>query len=448
VSNNPLVYWDPTGHVQQGDETLSPSAQAKIIALTSDWYSASGNTARQTAIHEEADRIRKADKEAQKTASSKARISKIPAADQAQTKFVMQVAVNALAKLNGKSLNAAAWSGVLKSAPYGGVTSTPNMSNSTRNKTLVSVTTTLAGTTWTTSYNSKKKTISVNAPEANSAFWTNKALKMHQLSPGDEWYRDEEYLSLAESQMEWELGKASIKMNNWMETAPNQLRLLQYLVYAPTTGAWDPDTYDALQVQITKFKYSDAYSFSMKRDLFMQLVAQEGKVPQWAKDGDAFLARSGLNDEIKKFNYGMIIYASLRAYENNEVFEGNSRGLVKDGLGDISGNSYAVTQKGIATIKQHLNSTNMNASENYAMIKRLEYALQNGQKITGADASFYLHELKETALMQNGLSYDAAHQMALDFYGASPFSVYDPSIINRFPEKFNNNWRDFWGITK
>jgi hypothetical protein len=59
----------------------------------------------------------------------------------------------------------------------------------------------------------------------------------------------------------------------------------------------------------------------MQRDLFMQLVAQEGKVPQWAKDGDAFLARTGLNDEIRKFNYGMIIFASARAYENNRAFE-------------------------------------------------------------------------------------------------------------------------------
>jgi hypothetical protein len=46
---------------------------------------------------------------------------------------------------------------------------------------------------------------------------------MNQLSPGNEWYRDEEYLSLAESQMEWELGKGSIQMNNGMKTEFNQL---------------------------------------------------------------------------------------------------------------------------------------------------------------------------------------------------------------------------------
>jgi hypothetical protein len=146
VSNNPLVYWDPTGHVKAGDEKLSPYAQARIITLTSDWYAANGNTARQLAITTEADRIRKEDKEAQNTTSSKARTPKIPVADQAQTKYVMQVAVTALNLLNGKSLNAEAWSGVLKSAPYSGVSSTANMSNSTRNKTLVSTTTTFAGT--------------------------------------------------------------------------------------------------------------------------------------------------------------------------------------------------------------------------------------------------------------------------------------------------------------
>jgi hypothetical protein len=145
--------------------------------------------------------------------------------------------------------------------------------------------------------------------------------------------------------MDWELGTGPIQMNNWMKTEPNQLRLLQYLVYAPATGEWGPDTYDALQVQITKFKYGDEYSFSMKHDLFRQLVAQEGQVPQWLKDGDAFLARSGLNDVIKSANYAMIIYASARAYENNRAFERKYADV--DSSNILSKNGGDIDSKGI-----------------------------------------------------------------------------------------------------
>lgn len=40
VLNNPLIYWDPTGHWEQGDKDLNVEAQAKIIALTSAYYNA------------------------------------------------------------------------------------------------------------------------------------------------------------------------------------------------------------------------------------------------------------------------------------------------------------------------------------------------------------------------------------------------------------------------
>jgi hypothetical protein len=124
------------------------------------------------------------------------------------------------------------------------------------------------------------------------------------------------------------------------------------------------------------------------------------------------------------------------------------KGLVKEGLGKISGNTYKVTRAGIEAIKKHLDIHGMNSPENAAMIQRLEKALQNGQELTGADASFYLHELKESALKQGGVAYDAAHQAALDFYEVSPYSIYHPEVIQRYSEWFNSNWFDFWGIGK
>ena len=80
------------------------------------------------------------------------------------------------------------------------------------------------------------------------------------------------------------------------------------------------------------------------------------------------------------------------------------------------------------------------------MIARLEQALVNGEKIVGADASFYMHELAETNLMNGGLDYSTAHLQALQKYDVSPFSVYHPDVIKEFPSEFNDLWRRFWEI--
>ena len=51
------------------------------------------------------------------------------------------------------------------------------------------------------------------------------------------------------------------------------------------------------------------------------------------------------------------------------------------------------------------------------MIERLQTAMNNGEKITGADASFYMHEIAEASMMKGSVydleSYNLAHQMAL-----------------------------------
>jgi hypothetical protein len=127
--------------------------------------------------------------------------------------------------------------------------------------------------------------------------------------------------------------------------------------------------------------------------------------------------------------------------------DGAGNGLVKEGLGKISGNTYKVTQSDINTIKRHLSGFDPSYA-NKEMINRLETALKNGTSITGADASFYLHELKESGLMRSGMSYAQAHQAALNFYGVSNFSVYHPDVIKIDPSYWNQGWFDFWGITK
>lgn len=51
------MYWDPTGHWQQGDENLSPEAQEAIIQATNDYYNATDDAGR-AAAHQAAENVR------------------------------------------------------------------------------------------------------------------------------------------------------------------------------------------------------------------------------------------------------------------------------------------------------------------------------------------------------------------------------------------------------
>ncbi|QUH31967.1 hypothetical protein HYG85_08790 [Vallitalea guaymasensis] len=72
--------------------------------------------------------------------------------------------------------------------------------------------------------------------------------------------------------------------------------------------------------------------------------------------------------------------------------------------------------------------------------------MANGQPITGADASFYMHEAAEATMMQKGIAYKAAHEAVLQKYNVSPYSVYHPEVIQQFSEWFNQGFKNFWGL--
>ena len=114
-------------------------------------------------------------------------------------------------------------------------------------------------------------------------------------------------------------------------------------------------------------------------------------------------------------------------------------------LGILEGKFASVTQSGISVIERHLARLH-HSPVNDAMLARLRTAMASGQKISGADLSYYAHELSEASGMDRGLSYDAAHEAALLKYGASRFSVYHPSVIAAYPAFFNNLWRKEWGL--
>ncbi|WP_112077003.1 hypothetical protein [Herbaspirillum rubrisubalbicans] len=80
------------------------------------------------------------------------------------------------------------------------------------------------------------------------------------------------------------------------------------------------------------------------------------------------------------------------------------------------------------------------------MVQRLKDALASGERLTGADANFYLHEIAEGTAFSRGLGYEAAHTAALEKYGVSNFSLYHPEVIQSFPSEFNSAWRAYWNI--
>lgn len=81
------------------------------------------------------------------------------------------------------------------------------------------------------------------------------------------------------------------------------------------------------------------------------------------------------------------------------------------------------------------------------MIARLWSALAEEQPISGADASFYFHELLENTLMDDGIPYPEAHETAIARYGVSPFSIYAPDAIMANYEAFSLPYFEFWGIS-
>jgi hypothetical protein len=122
-------------------------------------------------------------------------------------------------------------------------------------------------------------------------------------------------------------------------------------------------------------------------------------------------------------------------------------------LGKLEGKEIRVSRRGIDMVKEHLRNPFFDqTTANAAMIQRLEDAFASGSKISGADASFYLHELAETTIMRRlGLgyvdeAYSAAHGGALLRYDVSPYSVYHPEVMLADPGDWNPAFFKFWGI--
>ncbi|WP_242974146.1 hypothetical protein [Clostridium cagae] len=113
------------------------------------------------------------------------------------------------------------------------------------------------------------------------------------------------------------------------------------------------------------------------------------------------------------------------------------------GLGKLANKELNVSEKGLNIVKNHINQFET-YQPNVDMINRLENAMKNSEKITRADASFYMHELAESHMMKKltktmdfESAYDIAHSSALSKYEVSQFSVYHPEVIANNSSQFS-----------
>ncbi|MVF13681.1 type VI secretion system tip protein VgrG [Ketobacter sp. MCCC 1A13808] len=118
------------------------------------------------------------------------------------------------------------------------------------------------------------------------------------------------------------------------------------------------------------------------------------------------------------------------------------------GLGKLEGKQVNISEKGLNMVENHLKHFDVDGPvlENQLMVDRLRTALNDGKPLTGADASFYIHEVTEaakTTRVTNQLGvpyktvandydlYQTLHWDSINKYEVSPFSVYHPEVINK-----------------
>ncbi|MCW2749155.1 MAG: repeat protein, partial [Aeromicrobium sp.] len=112
-------------------------------------------------------------------------------------------------------------------------------------------------------------------------------------------------------------------------------------------------------------------------------------------------------------------------------------------LAILAGEGAAVADE-LAVIEGHLASIDAMTGPNQMMLDRISQAQDAGRALTFGEENFLLHETTEARLVSEGLSLDAAHAAALETHPL--YANYDPEVIKAFPEYFNSNWRNYWGI--
>ncbi|MDX5563234.1 SpvB/TcaC N-terminal domain-containing protein [Streptomyces sp. ID05-04B] len=114
-----------------------------------------------------------------------------------------------------------------------------------------------------------------------------------------------------------------------------------------------------------------------------------------------------------------------------------------DGAASGGGGSYS--PEDLTRVGDHLGRPELDHSPaNDAMIDGIRRGMTDGRPLSEGEHNFMQHELTEAGLMDGGMSYEDAHELALQTHPL--MKNYTPEVIDQFPEMFNNNWRRAWGM--
>ncbi|WP_405488604.1 hypothetical protein [Nocardia sp. NBC_00511] len=112
------------------------------------------------------------------------------------------------------------------------------------------------------------------------------------------------------------------------------------------------------------------------------------------------------------------------------------------GLGNTSSLPSSFSRSDLQQVEQHLGKLD-HFDANDAMIERIGEAIDQGKPLTESQQNFMNHELTEAKLMDKGMPYEDAHELALETH--PPGQNYDPDVIDKYPE-FGPWWRKMNGL--
>lgn len=154
---------------------------------------------------------------------------------------------------------------------------------------------------------------------------------------------------------------------------------------------------------------------------------------------------------------GVVIGGAIGSAKGVGFIEGASQGFMFGSMaGAVIGGAWGyshyslqaagkmgvkVTSKNLNIVSNHVNSFGFDNANN-AMLNRLSAS----SKVKGADARFFIHELKEAGLMAKGMPYKIAHAKSLAFYGHDKFGLYAKDVVRLFSSEFNEGFLKFWGL--
>jgi hypothetical protein len=109
----------------------------------------------------------------------------------------------------------------------------------------------------------------------------------------------------------------------------------------------------------------------------------------------------------------------------------------------VAAEGGAFTADDLGTVREYLSSQGfLDDPANNAMVDRIQSAIDSGRPLTEGEQNFMTHELTEANLVNDGMSQEAAHEIASGTH--PPFSNYDPAVISQYPDLFNENWFHYW----